>query len=162
MFGFLKNIFSTLSLVYHSSWGFIFDSVLPCIKFIEAFKLAIRLNKDEFAKFSFLDHLKDIMLFSDLMLTDFSDFFVSAVSSLFPDLKIAKPTEKSTVFENTLKAFLEYVKPMSMWQRDLIYLKLASLLLKSYADKQGHSMNDNDAISLVQISYANHKLHTNF
>lgn len=163
MNSFFKLLLSNIISILSNGFGFFHDTVIPCIKFVEGIKFTSNLNQKTLAKHDFIEYLSKKFAFSDYWIKLLMDAFTDVIKNIIPDIdKDFTDAQKAEYFVNVLLAFFKYIKTQTKWQRDLIWLKLGSMILIYVAGKHGEELKDHEAQTMIQIAYSNNKLQQKF
>ena len=143
------------------------DLVTPAIKFVEALKNFISQgttkDKIEPENFKFIEHLMDQFKLTESLIENLIDAAVDSIKKLVANIdKSYVEGEEMPYNLFVILAFANYVKTLNKWQKDMIYLKLASLMLIQMFTKDNGTLSDHEAITMVQLTYSDNKLHKRF
>ena len=143
------------------------DLVTPAIKFVEALKNFISQgttkDKIESENFKFIEHLMEQFKLTESLIEKLIEAAVDSIKKLVANIDKSY-TEGETMPYNlfVILAFANYVKTQNKWQKDMIYLKLASMMLIHLFSKNNDTLSDHEAITMVQLNYSDNKLHKVF
>ena len=143
------------------------DLVTPAIKFVEALKNFISQgttkDKIESENFKFIEHLMDQFKLTESLIEKLIEAAVDSIKKLVANIdKSYVEGEEMPYNLFVILAFANYVKTLNKWQKDMIYLKLASLMLIKMFTKDNGTLSDHEAITMVQLTYSDNKLHNRF
>ena len=166
----MNNLFLFL-LKHINLWKFntsvFVDIVTPAIKFVEALKTFISKgttkDKIESENFKFIEHLMDQFKLTESLIEKLIEAAVDSIKKLVANIDKSY-TEGETMPYNlfVILAFANYVKTQNKWQKDMIYLKLASMMLIHIFAKNNDTLSDHEAITMVQLTYSDNKLDKKF
>ena len=150
---------------FHAAHIFI-DLVSPVIQFVNAIKFFVSTEgkvKFELPDFKFVEYLADEFKFSEVFIERLIEAFVNSIKLIVVNIDKNFTEEQTANYNlNVLLAFTNYVKTLNKWNKDMIYLKLASTMLIYLFSKSGDTLKDHEATTMVQLTYSDNKLHNRF
>ena len=159
-------LFKHINLWNFNSSVFV-DLVTPAIKFVEALKNFISQgttkDKIESENFKFIEHLMDQFKLTESLIEKLIEAAVDSIKKLVTNIdKSYVEGEEMPYNLFVILAFANYVKAQNKWQKDMIYLKLASMILIHLFSKNNETLSDHEAITMVQLNYSDNKLNKKF
>jgi len=151
MKNFILAFLNTINLFASGIYKFVRDNVIPCISFVNAIKAL--LDQDMTVEnFSATEFLKGKLAVYGKLLQILMAAFVDSVLKL---LSNQKDLFKDKKYENIIIAFANYVKTLEKHQRNMLYLKLASMMLIFIAGTNKIDLSSSHADTLIQLTYSN-------
>lgn len=122
---------------------------VPCIKFINSFKLLLE-SKIEPKAFVAVEYFNKTMDISTVFMLLLLDAFVYSIKLLCKNIKEIQKAESN---EEVILAFANYIRTLEKENRHMFYFKLASLMLIFIAGKNKNQLTNSNADLIIQLCY---------
>ena len=143
------------------------DLVEPAIKFVQALKNFISQgttkDKIESENFKLIEYLMGQFKLTESLIEKLIEAAVESIKKLVANIDKSYVEGEDIPYNLfVILAFANYIKTQNKWQKDMIYLKFASMMLIHLFSKNNDTLSDHEAITMVQLTYSDNKMHNRF